>query len=57
MEDFFFHYKMMVRPWKRLPRQAVNAPSLVTFKIRSVDALSKVKDVSGHDREVGLDHL
>jgi len=32
----------MVRPWNRLPREAVEAPSLETFKARLDRALSNL---------------
>jgi len=36
----------VVRHWKRLPREAVNAPSLEVFKARLVGALSNLVWVS-----------
>ena len=32
----------VVRPWNRLPKLAVNAPSLEAFKVRLNGALSKL---------------
>jgi len=32
----------MVRHWTRLPREVVDAPTLETFKVRLVEALSNL---------------
>ena len=49
----------VMRRWNTLPREAVDAPSLETFKVRLDGALSNslVKDVTAHGRGVGQDGL
>ncbi|KFQ90236.1 hypothetical protein N337_05205, partial [Phoenicopterus ruber ruber] len=37
-----FFTKRVVKHWKRLPREAVDAPSLETFKVRLDGALSNL---------------
>jgi len=49
-----------VRPWLRLPREAVAAPSLAVFEARLDRALSTLvwfEDVPTHCRGVGPDGL
>lgn len=43
----------VVRPWNRLPRAVVDAPSLDVSKVRSLEQPELVKDVPPHGR--GLD--
>ena len=37
-----FFYLGVVRPWNRLPREAVDVPSLEAFKVRLDGALSRL---------------
>jgi len=48
-----------VRHWHRLPTEAVDAPSLETFKVRLDGALGtqSSRDVPVHCRGVGVDGL
>ena len=51
-----FFPRRVLRPWPRLPREAVAAPSLAGFKARLDGALSNpglVEDVPAPGREVG----
>ena len=50
----------VVKPWPRLPREAVDAPSLETSQARLDGApsnLTQAEDVPAHGRGVGLDDL
>jgi len=44
----------MVKHWNRLPGEVVDAPSLVTFKVRLDRMLSILEDVPAHCRGVGI---
>jgi len=52
-----FFTERVVRPWYRLPRETVGAPSLEMFKARLDGALGKVTNLtvvnSAHGGEVG----
>ncbi|KFQ82892.1 hypothetical protein N335_10891, partial [Phaethon lepturus] len=41
LREKFFPMRV-VKPWHRLPREVVDAPSLETFKVRLDGALSKL---------------
>jgi len=47
---------MVVKHWHRLPREAVEAPSLEKFKARS-EQRGLVENIPAHRRGVGLDDL
>ncbi|KAK4831339.1 hypothetical protein QYF61_017470 [Mycteria americana] len=45
-----FFTMRVVKHWKRLPREVVEAPSLETFKVRLDGALSNLEDIEGLER-------
>ena len=52
-----FFTQRVVRHWNRLPKEAVDAPSLEAFKARLDVALGSLVDNPAHSRGLKLDDL